>query len=395
MAETLFEELKRYVGFGPGDEQALLTLHGEAKSHFARISIIFYDRILEHEGARTALAGESQVGHLRGTLQIWMDQLMRGPWDEAYYQLRCRIGRMHVRIALPQHYMFGAMNVLRQELNGIIDAAYLDQPEALRAARTALGKILDLELAIMLHTYREDLLAQQARNERLSTFGQLVGSIGHELRNPLGVIETSLFILKGRPQISADERVVKHLDRIGEQVHLANRIVSDLLDMIRDRPLQRQEVWLTEVWAAALGSVPRPEGVVVREEGLEVLPPLRGDAGQLRQVFVNLLENAVQALGESGEVTLKGAWPAPEWLELVLEDTGPGLSEPIRRRLFEPLMTTKARGIGLGLPLVRRIVERHGGTIAYVPRPGVGARFVLRFPLPTTEGEDAPVPAAR
>ena len=106
--------------------------------------------------------------------------------------------------------------------------------------RTALGKILDLELAIMLHTYRDDLLAQQARIERLSTFGQLVGSIGHDLRNPLGVIETSLYILRGR--VGEDERATKHLDRIGEQLGVANGIITNLLDMIRNRPLQRERV---------------------------------------------------------------------------------------------------------------------------------------------------------
>jgi len=396
MAETLFEELKRYVGFGARDEQSLVGLHAIAHPHFPRIARVFYDRILEHEGARRALeGGESQVGHLRGTLQVWMDQLLRGPWDEAYFALRCRIGRMHVRISLPQHYMFGAMNVLRQELNAIIDSAYLDQPETLHSARAGLGRILDLELAIMLHTYREDLLAQQAKHERLATFGQLVGSIGHELRNPLGVIETSLYILRSRAGPSIDERTTKHLDRIGEQVGIANHIVSDLLDMIRDRPLQRQEVWLDEVWQEALKAVACPETVRVSAEGLVALPPVHGDAGQLRQVFVNLLENAVQALEESGgEVTLVGATRESGGVELVLEDSGPGVSDVIRGRLFEPLMTTKARGIGLGLPLVRRILERHGGTITYAPRAGAGARFVIELPSTPEEGPHAPLPPA-
>ncbi len=382
MAETLFEELKRYVGFGPADERALLALHEVARPRFEPIARLFYDRILQHEGARQALVGgESQVGHLKGTLETWMDQLLRGPWDEAYYQLRCRIGRMHVRIALPQHYMFGAMNVLRQQFNGIIDLQYSDRPSELRAARVALGKILDLELAIMLETYREDLLAQQARSERLSTFGQLVGSIGHELRNPLGVIETSLYILRSR-QTVVDERVNKHLDRIGEQVQLANRIVSDLLDMIRDRPLQREQVLLEGVWLDALKAVQLPEQVQVHEEGMASLPLVQGDAVQLRQVFVNLLENAVQAVGDVGTVRVTASH-TPEAVEVAVEDSGPGVSDSIRRRLFEPLMTTKARGIGLGLPLVKRILERHGGSITYAPRSvaGAGARFLLRIPL--------------
>ncbi len=106
----------------------------------------------------------------------------------------------------------------------------------------------------------------------------------------------------------------------------------------------------------------------------------------MRQVLVNLLENAVQALGGTGTVVL-WASAGPEAVELALEDSGPGVSEPIRRRMFEPLMTTKARGIGLGLPLVKRILERHGGSIVYAPREGRGARFVLRLPLlPPSQG---------
>src|ERR1044071_2220785 len=121
MAETLFEELKRYVGFGPEDELVLRALHAVARHRFRDIAHVFYARILEHEGARNALAGESQVGHLKVSLQTWMEQLLSGPWDEGYYRLRCRIGRIHVRIALPQHYMFGAMNVLREEFHRVID----------------------------------------------------------------------------------------------------------------------------------------------------------------------------------------------------------------------------------------------------------------------------------
>jgi len=382
MAETLFEELKRYVGFSLEDERALLSLYAVARGHFSRIAEVFYARILEHEGARTALeGGESQVGHLKGTLQIWMDQLLRGPWDEGYFELRCRIGRMHVRIALPQHYMFGAMNVLRREFNMLIDEYYREQPQEFARVRAALSKILDLELAIMLHTYREDLLAQQARSERLSTFGQLVGSIGHELRNPLGVIETSVFILKSR-QTPGDERTAKHLDRIGEQVAIANRIVSDLLDMIRDKPLKAEPVRLVEVWRSAVSAVKHHPEVVIGEHGVAELPAVRGDPHQLRQVFVNLLENAVQAVGEAGKVELR-ARTLPDAVEIAIEDSGPGVSESIRRRLFEPLITTKARGIGLGLPLVKRILERHGGSIAYAPRPegGTGARFLIRIPI--------------
>jgi signal transduction histidine kinase len=375
--ENVFEELKRYVGFDAADEAALRALHPVAHPHFAEIAEIFYARILAHPEARKALeGGESTVGRLKITLQAWMDLLLKGPWDEAYYEIRARIGRVHVRINLPQHYMFGAMNVIRQQLNLLIDAHHRENPEALRVARLAVGKILDLELAIMLHTYREDLLSQQARVERLSTFGQLVGSIGHELRNPLGVMESSLYILKGRVQ--GDERAIKHADRIGEQLQLANRIITNLLDMIRDRPLAVERISLPRVLEGVAEALRLPTGVKLQRTGLDALPEVAGDPVQLRQLFLNLCENAVQAVGDTGEVRVTGQ-VVPGGVELAVEDTGPGIDAGTRARLFEPLNTTKKRGIGLGLALVKRIVERHHGTIAYAPLQA-GARFVVRLP---------------
>ena len=225
--ETLFEELKRYVLWSPADEAALRELHPLALPALPRIADVFYRRILDHEEARVVLErGESTVGRLKTTLQAWMDSLLSGPWDAAYYERRARIGRVHVRIGMPQRYMLGAMSVLRTGLSELIDDVYRAEEAKARAARGGLAKILDMELAIMLHTYREDLEAQHARTERLATFGQLIGSIGHELRNPLGVIESSLYILQGR--IGEDARAKKHVDRISEQIAISNQIVSDL-----------------------------------------------------------------------------------------------------------------------------------------------------------------------
>ena len=179
----------------------------------------------------------------------WLDTLLRGPWDDAYWEHRKRIGQVHVRIGMPQHLMFGAMNVVRGPSSTGWRWRACRPGAGLEATRAAVAKILDLELAVMLHSYRDDLLAQQARVERLSTFGQLVASIGHDLRNPLGVIETSLYILRGR--LAEDERARKHADRIKEQLDIANGIITNLLDMIRDRPLVREPVRLVELAAAA------------------------------------------------------------------------------------------------------------------------------------------------
>jgi signal transduction histidine kinase len=377
MAESLLEELKRYVGFGPDDESALRELRNVAAPDFPAIAVAFYDRILAHEGARRALVGgESQVGHLRTTLVRWMEEAIGGPWDESWWEAHCRIGRVHVRIDLPQHYMFGAMNVVREELGRRVDRHWSGDPARQERARAALGKVLDLELAIMLHTYREDLVARAARSERLATFGQLVGSIGHELRNPLGVIESSLFLLRGR--IGDDDRAKKHLERIGDQVRLSNQIISGLLDMVRDRPLSRETLEVAELLGGAADAVERPPGVSLTIDapgGLSV----RGDRVQLGQALVNLLTNAVQAVGPGGAIRLVARADGIA-VALDVEDDGPGVVEAVRGRIFEPLITTRENGNGLGLALVKRVAERHGGSIGHEPRAGGGTRFTLRLP---------------
>jgi signal transduction histidine kinase len=306
-----------------------------------------------------------------------MDELLRGPWDEEYYEKRARIGRVHVRLALAQAYLFGAMNVVRQELSWLIEDRLREHGERART-RLALDKLLDLELAIMLHTYREDLIAQKVRSERLSTFGQLVGSISHELRNPLSVVESSLYILQGR--LEGDERAHKHIDRICTQLGLAKEIISALLDMIREQPLARERINLGAIVSSVLESAKLPADLRITVAGFDALSEIEGDSLQIRQVLANFIENAAQALGGSGEIWVRSRTTADAVL-LTVEDNGPGVDARVRGRLFEPLVTTKTKGIGLGLALVRRIVDRHGGSVSYEPREGGGSRFMVRFPL--------------
>jgi two-component system, NtrC family, sensor histidine kinase HydH len=377
MSESLFDELKRYVGFTQEDGEQLRAVRAFVEPHFVRISEVFYARILEHEGARTALiGGESRVGHLKVTLQQWLGQLFQGPWDEAYYQKRARIGRVHVRISLPQHYMFGAMHVLGRELHALLHHLPVEKPRQ-ESARLALQKLLDLELAIMLHTYREDSDSQHARSERMATFGQLVASIGHELRNPLGVIETSAFLLRKTPELS--EQGIKHLSRIEAQVHLANQMVEKLLDMIRDRPVHRQNVNAVEVLQAAVAALSCPADVHIHLAKDEVGGVIQCDATQLRQVLINLLQNAIDALPRGGDIQV--AFEShPEGATVAVDDSGTGVVPDIVHRLFEPLVTTKPAGIGLGLALVKRIAERHGGRVQLEASRLGGARFSVLFP---------------
>jgi PAS domain S-box-containing protein len=163
--ETVFDEIKRYVRFTDADARILAGLRPHLRPHFERIVGDFYDRIREHELAHEVLTDEAQVERLKGSLARWLDRICAGPYDQAYYEETAKIGRIHVRVGLPQHYMFTAMALVRLSLLGVAEAAL--GIEASRPARDALNRVLDLELAIMLGSYRDDYVARIQRRDRL------------------------------------------------------------------------------------------------------------------------------------------------------------------------------------------------------------------------------------
>ncbi len=165
VSEAFFDELKRYVRFGEEDGVALRALVAATRPHFRSISDEFYRRLSEHDDARNVFTGPEQVERLKVSLVGWMEELFQGPWDEAYYQKRARIGRMHVRVGLQQRYMFTAMNLIRTAMQRIAHGSLADEAARQRALG-AIGKIVDLELAIMLETYREAFVDQVQLLER-------------------------------------------------------------------------------------------------------------------------------------------------------------------------------------------------------------------------------------
>jgi PAS domain S-box-containing protein len=153
MAETRFEELKRYVRFDDDDDaRALLAFRPVAAPHFTRIAREFYERIREHEEAHAVFSGEEQIERLQRSMVRWMDRLLSGSYDEAYRAQTLAIGRMHVKVGLPQRYMFTAMALIRVALEAVAERELgADAPKV----RSAVTRLLDLELAIMLESYRE------------------------------------------------------------------------------------------------------------------------------------------------------------------------------------------------------------------------------------------------
>lgn len=380
---TILTELFDYVGFGIEDARWLARFGPVARPQFGPIVAEFYRTIDRNPNASAVFTGgEQQRQRLHASMHRWLEGIVGGVYDDAYFEQRARIGRVHVRIELDQRYMFAAMTVIRTSLHEVLRGA--DWPSADRArTHLAIDRICDIELAVMLETYRESYVEKQRAGERLATIGQLAASIGHELRNPLAVMETSLHLIERR---TTDEKAVRHIQRMREQLAISGAIISDLLEMARDRPPDRRLITLRALVTEAIDSVPRPDDVQIVVDVPDAMPRVLVDANQMRQLVVNLVLNAAQALASArraGTVRIDATLDG-EALVLTVDDDGPGLTMEAQRRLFEPLFTTRATGVGLGLPLCRRIAEKHGGSIRGInrgdPDQPQGARFEVRIP---------------
>jgi two-component system sensor histidine kinase HydH len=284
-----------------------------------------------------------------------------------------------VLISLPQAYMFTAMDRIRVRTSEVLRTALRDEPDTLHRAATALHQVMDIELAIMLETYREDLLVKNRTAERLATIGQFAAGIGHELRNPLGVVESSVFLVRQRlGQLGVtDPGVARHLDKIAAEVQRSNKTINDLLELARSRPLRRHPVAARAFLEQTVAAANLPPGVQVTVDAPANVS-LDADPDQLARLFTNLLLNASQAMDGRGQIWMEARRQGHEVI-LRLRDDGPGIPEDIRTRVFEALFTTKAKGSGLGLALCRRIAEAHGGTVGLEPVPR-GACFLVTIP---------------
>jgi signal transduction histidine kinase len=223
--------------------------------------------------------------------------------------------------------------------------------------------------------------ARLAQSEKLAALGQLAAAIAHEVRNALGVIRSAAQGLnESLPASDADAQracsfITAEIDRLGS-------VVSSLLSFARPPRLAPRPVGVGALFDQAL-LLARPdleakEVRVVRHDDATT-PLVRADSDLVVQVLLGLLANAADAVPRGGEVTLD-ARAADGVVELAVADSGPGIPEPLRGRVFEPFFTTRDKGTGLGLAVARQIIEAHAGRIEVGERPGGGARFRISLP---------------
>jgi PAS domain S-box-containing protein len=242
---------------------------------------------------------------------------------------------------------------------------------------------LNEELEAKVQKRTKQLLEAQeelVRNEKLAVLGQVAGSVGHELRNPLGVMSNAVYFLQ-TVLSDADETTKEYLNIIKDEIAGSERIVSDLLDSVRTKPPQIQTVGITELIEQTLRKYIVPSSVTVKLDIPATLPPLRVDAMQIQQVLRNLISNGVEAMPEGGTLEIRAVENKQDRTVTVsVRDSGIGMAPEVLPKLFQPLFTTKARGIGLGLVVVKNLTQANGGSVKVESEVGKGSVFSVILP---------------
>jgi len=222
---------------------------------------------------------------------------------------------------------------------------------------------------------REALL----RSERLAAIGQMAAMMAHDLRNPLTGISGAAYHLRKKLGSTADGKSLEMLELIEKDIEHANRIMSDLLEYSRELHLDLDGTTPRSIIEQALALVEIPS--VIRVVNLtDSRPEVRLDTEKMKRVFVNLIRNAVDAMPQGGELTIQSKESNGN-LEISFSDTGTGITEEVASRMWTPFFTTKAKGVGLGLSISKRIVEAHKGHLSYETTIGKGTSFVATLPL--------------
>lgn len=238
------------------------------------------------------------------------------------------------------------------------------------------------------------------RNEKLAILGQLSGSVGHELRNPLGVMSNAVYFLK-MVNADADETTKEYLEIIKHEIDNSLQIISDLLDFARTKKPQTKLVQARQLLNESLEKCVIPEIVDLQIDLSEHLPPLKVDPLQMEQVFTNLVTNAVQAMAAGGALRITArkimndefrmmssdqkfiihdSKLDGDFVAISVTDSGEGITPDNMKKLYQPLFTTKARGIGLGLVVCKNLVEANDGHITVESELGKGTIFTVYLP---------------
>ncbi|HWG45861.1 MAG TPA: protoglobin domain-containing protein [Gemmataceae bacterium] len=371
-----YQELQAWVGWTEESARRVAATAELLAPHLTALIDDFYDEIGHHPNARKVITGEQpQINRLKGLLIQWLRELLGGRYDRDYVARRWQVGRRHVEIGLEQVYTNVALSRLRLGLMRTLQNDWRGGPKELQQTVCSLNKLLDLDLAIIGDAYQAEYAARLQRSERLAAIGLVAGGVAHELRNPLNVVKTSVYYLLNARNPSPEKKT-EHLQRIEKHVVLADGVITALSNFAKLPVPNRVPFAVEPCIRSVLDINPLTDNIQLTIDCSPSLPPALADFDQIHIVFANLVRNAREAMSEGGRLSIT-ARASDSGVEVIIADTGVGISAEQFSRVMEPLYSTKARGLGLGLPIARAILEKNGGSLRVASEPGQGSTFTV------------------
>jgi PAS domain S-box-containing protein len=240
------------------------------------------------------------------------------------------------------------------------------------------------EYANNMEALAEERAKQLSQAERLAAIGQTAGMVGHDIRNPLQAIAGELYLCKGEIEAVPNEETRKNmresLQSIEQNLYYIDKIVADLQDFTKPLNPTWENVSIERVVEEALLMVNIPNNLQVNISIQQGFPILKNDHAMLKRALTNLLQNSVQAMPNGGNLKIT-AQHSNDKAEISIQDSGEGIPPEIQSKLFTPLFTTKSKGQGFGLAVVKRLIEAQNGTITYQTQTGKGTTFTIQLPI--------------
>ena len=237
-----------------------------------------------------------------------------------------------------------------------------------------------LEITVEARTHElKEAQGRLLKAERFAAIGELAGMVGHDLRNPLMGIKNAAYYLKKKSSACTDDNGKTMINVIDNAIEHANRIINDLLDYSREMHLELGECSPKSLLKSVLPMIQVPDKIEIIDRTADD-PVMLADVDKVVRVFTNLVKNALDAMPEGGTLEIRSSRKG-ENVEFVFIDSGEGISEKVMAKLFTPLFTTKAKGMGFGLAICKRIVEAHGGKVTVESVVGKGTTFTVTLPI--------------
>lgn len=429
------DERRAFLGLSERDEERLRSLLPFIEQHANGVVEAFYRHLLDFEETRRLLADEAVVTRLKGTQRTYLLEMFGGVYDETYARRRLHIGWAHQRAGLEPEWYVGAYHLYARFLWPLIASRLreLGRPhEEVVETLLAVDRVMRLDMEFALEAYFDALHAELLRekeqyqmltvqlsetnrrlselmeqledrvkertsalqasqelliqSEKMAAIGKMASQMAHEIRNPLSAVILNLELLLDELDAMEPTQTAEARKLVRTVLHEANKMndtIRDYLNIARTPPIRPQPTdvnALIEDQMTFLGPTLRRVNVSLKLDLAEELPRIPLDAEQFRRVLLNLVKNSLEAMPSGGTLRIETQLEG-DFVAISVSDTGVGMTDEVRQRIFQPLFTTKDKGLGIGLTVVREVVVAHGGSIICDSRKDGGTTFRISLPV--------------